>query len=119
MLPVLVLVSLAALPVAQVAAQEHAQVRKWEHERSDLPVDDRLHFGSFDNGLRWVWAKNSEPKFRSYLRLHVERGSLAEEDSERGMAHFLEHMAFNGSEHFRPARWSSGSSATAWPSART
>jgi len=102
MLPVLVLVSLAALPVAQVAAQEHAQVRKWEHERSDLPVDDRLHFGSFDNGLRWVWAKNTEPKFRSYLRLHVDAGSLAEEDSERGMAHFLEHMAFNGSEHFEP-----------------
>jgi zinc protease len=74
--------------------------RHWEHESSDLPVDARFHFGQFPNGMRWVWARNGEPKFRSYLRLHVDVGSLAEEDSERGMAHFLEHMAFNGSEHF-------------------
>jgi zinc protease len=93
----------AALPIQKVAAtQDRPAPRAWEHESSDLPVDGRLHFGAFDNGLRWVWAKNAEPKFRSYLRLHVNVGSLAEEDSERGMAHFLEHMAFNGSEHFEP-----------------
>src|SRR5262245_19906282 len=76
-----------------LAPQESVEARAWEHESSDLPVDSRLHFGAFDSGLRWVWAKNAEPKFRSYLRLHVNVGSLAEEDSERGMAHFLEHMA--------------------------
>ncbi len=77
-------------------------VRAWEHERSDIPPNERLRFGALENGLRWVWAKNSEPKFRSYLRLHVDVGSLAETDDERGLAHFLEHMAFNGSEHFEP-----------------
>jgi len=96
------ILALACL-VLPVAAQEGpAHVRAWEHETSDLPVDSRLHFGHFENGLRWVWARNAEPRERSYLRLHVNAGSLAEEDSERGMAHFLEHMAFNGSEHFQP-----------------
>ncbi len=94
------LLLLCCLAAPHPRLQEAAAIRPWEHESSDLPVDARLHFGHFENGLRWVWARNSEPKFRSYLRLHVDVGSLAEEDSERGMAHFLEHMAFNGSEHF-------------------
>src|SRR5688572_31661407 len=97
--------SLAALalflaPLPSLQAQEPAFVRPWEHESSDLPVDPRFRFGHLENGLRWAWARNGEPKHRSYLRLHVDAGSLAEEDAERGMAHFLEHMAFNGSEHF-------------------
>ena len=74
--------------------------RAWEHERSDVPVDARIRFGALDNGLRWAWAANPEPKERVYLRLHVDVGSLAEEEHERGMAHFLEHMAFNGSRNF-------------------
>src|SRR5688572_7166169 len=74
--------------------------RPWEHATSDVPVDQRIRFGALDNGLRWAWAENSEPEMRCYLRLHVDVGSLAEEESERGMAHFLEHMAFNGSAHF-------------------
>ena len=76
--------------------------RPWEHETSDVPVDPRIHFGDLDNGLRWAWAGNGEPQKRCYLRLHVDVGSLAEEASQLGMAHFLEHMAFNGSEHFAP-----------------
>lgn len=78
------------------------KARAWEHETSDVPVDDRIHFGSFDNGMRYAWANNPEPKDRAYMRLHVNAGSLAEEDDELGMAHFLEHMAFNGSENFPP-----------------
>ena len=74
--------------------------RPWTHETSDIPVDPRVHFGHFDNGLRWAWANNPEPDARCYLRLHVDIGSLAEEDDEVGMAHFLEHMAFNGSKNF-------------------
>jgi zinc protease len=84
----------AAAPVAPIAP------RPWEHEHSDVPVDPRVHFGALDNGLRFAWAENPEPQDRCYLRLHVDAGSLAEEDDELGMAHFLEHMAFNGSEHF-------------------
>jgi zinc protease len=83
-----------------VASAPVVAPRAWTHEHSDIPVDPRLRFGHFDNGLRWAWAENSEPEKRCYLRLHVDAGSLAEEESELGMAHFLEHMAFNGSEHF-------------------
>ena len=80
--------------------QDPVVVRAWPHEASDMVVDDRIHFGRFDNGLRYAWANNPEPNDRCYLRLHVNVGSLAEEDSEQGMAHFLEHMAFNGSKNF-------------------
>jgi len=79
---------------------ERVAPRPWEHERSDVPVDARIRFGALDNGLRWAWAANPEPKERVYLRLHVDVGSLAEEEDERGLAHFLEHMAFNGSRNF-------------------
>jgi len=50
--------------------------------------------------MRYAWAHNPEPKNRVYLRLHVDVGSLAETETEQGMAHFLEHLAFNGSEQF-------------------
>ena len=79
---------------------ERVAPRPWEHERSDVPVDPRIRFGALDNGLRWAFAANPEPKERVYLRLHVDVGSLAEEEHELGLAHFLEHMAFNGSRNF-------------------
>lgn len=82
------------------AAPRVVAPRPWEHARSDVPVDARIRFGALDNGLRYAWAANPEPKERVYLRLHVDVGSLAEEEHERGMAHFLEHMAFNGSRNF-------------------
>jgi len=84
-------------PLTSAAA---AHVRAWEHESSDVPVDARIRFGHLSNGLRWAWAANPEPRDRCYLRLHVDVGSLAEEPDELGMAHFLEHMAFNGTENF-------------------
>jgi zinc protease len=82
------------------AQEEAAPARAWEHERSDLTVNPRVTFGRLPNGLRYAWLKNQEPKERCYLRLHVDAGALAEEDAEDGLAHLLEHMAFNGSEHF-------------------
>ncbi len=96
--------SLLLLPLllaGAVAAQRlPGAPRDWEHATSDVPVNPRVHFGELPNGLRTVWMVNGEPRQRLYLRLHVDVGSLAEEDSEQGLAHFLEHMAFNGSEHF-------------------
>src|SRR5260221_4548670 len=94
---------LLAAPACFAPASDQSKVaeaRKWEHERSDIPADPRIHFGRFDNGMRYAWMKNVEPKQRCYLRLHVDVGSLAEKDDERGMAHYLEHMAFNGSRHY-------------------
>ncbi len=95
----IVLVSSALVPPALAQARP-AEVRPWEHETSDVAVSPRIRFGHLPNGMRFAWMANVEPKDRSYLRLHVDVGSLAEEESERGMAHYLEHMVFNGTRSF-------------------
>jgi zinc protease len=84
------------------AQRERGAPRAWEHETSDVPVDARIRFGHLDNGVRWAWVRNTEPHERCYLRMHVDAGSLEETDAQRGMAHFVEHMAFNGTDHFKP-----------------
>jgi zinc protease len=78
-----------------------ATPRAWEHESSDLKPDPCLRFGSFPNGLRYVWVQNDQPPKQLLLRLHVNVGSLNEKPEELGLAHFLEHMAFNGSKSFK------------------
>ena len=69
---------------------------------SDLPADPAARFGSLPNGVRYVVYPNKEPQGRASLRLLVEAGSLHEKENQRGVAHFLEHMAFNGSQHYAP-----------------
>jgi zinc protease len=65
-----------------------------------LPVDPRVRLGTLPNGLRWFVEPNDKPKDRVELRLVVKAGSLLEDDDQRGIAHFVEHMAFNGTRHF-------------------
>ncbi len=72
------------------------------HETSDLPVDSTVKWGRLDNGIRYAIMPNHEPKGRASLRFVVRAGSLNETDEQRGLAHFLEHMAFNGSTHYAP-----------------
>jgi len=67
-----------------------------------LPLDSRIHTGTLPNGLRWFIRVNHRPEARVTLRLAVAAGSTAEADDQRGLAHFTEHMNFNGSEHFQP-----------------
>ncbi len=66
---------------------------KW----SDVPVDPGYRFGRLANGMRFVIRNNANPKATAVVRMEVEAGSLDESDSEQGYAHFVEHMAFNGS----------------------
>jgi len=73
------------------------------HEASDLKMDPTATFGTLPNGLRYVVRANREPKQRASLRLLVEAGAVHERDDQQGLAHFLEHMAFNGSKHFPPS----------------
>ncbi|MFT3781275.1 MAG: insulinase family protein [Nibricoccus sp.] len=84
--------ALAALPDKPWFAQEN----------SDLKPEAGVHFGTLPNGLRYVVMANKEPKERASLRLVVMAGALHENDDQRGLAHFLEHMAFNGSKHYAP-----------------
>jgi zinc protease len=74
----------------------------WPHESSDLLPDPGIEFGRLPNGLRFVIKENRTPKDRVSMHLFVKVGSLYERDEERGTAHYLEHMLFNGSKHFPP-----------------
>ena len=69
----------------------------WAFEKTDVPVDPGYRFGRLPNGMRYVIRKNATPKGTATVRFQIEAGSLDESDEERGYAHFLEHMAFNGS----------------------
>jgi zinc protease len=68
----------------------------WSTATSDLPPDPSVRWGVLPNGLRYGIMPNHEPKGRVSLRLLVSAGSLHERDDERGLAHFIEHMAFRG-----------------------
>jgi zinc protease len=67
-----------------------------------LPFDSAVRTGTLPNGLKYFIRKNARPASRVLLRLAVKTGSLDEADDQQGLAHMLEHMAFNGSEHFKP-----------------
>jgi zinc protease len=67
-----------------------------------LPVDPAVRTGQLANGLRYYVRQNARPANRVALRLAVNVGSIHEDDDQRGLAHFLEHMAFNGTENFKP-----------------
>ena len=69
----------------------------WAFEASDVPLDPGYRFGQLENGMRYAIRSNATPKGTALVRMQVDAGSLDEEDSERGFAHFVEHMAFNGS----------------------
>ena len=77
--------------------------RKWAHEMSDIQPDKKTIYGTLKNGMRYVIQKNTLPPERMSLRLHVDAGSLSEKESQRGVAHFLEHMVFNGTKTFPDA----------------
>lgn len=72
----------------------------WPHRGSDLQPDASATFGTLENGVRFVILPHAEPPGRASLRLYVEAGSLQENEEQRGLAHFLEHMAFNGTKNF-------------------
>jgi zinc protease len=66
-----------------------------------LPLDPAIRWGRLPGGLTFYIRHNGRPANRAELRLVINAGSVLEEESERGLAHFLEHMAFNGTERFR------------------
>lgn len=66
-----------------------------------LPLDPALRTGKLPNGLTYYIRKNMEPRNRAELRLVVNAGSILETDRQAGLAHFVEHMSFNGTEHFK------------------
>jgi zinc protease len=67
-----------------------------------LPTDPALVTGMLDNGLAYVVKRHGNPSGRAAFWLHVATGSLNEDEETRGIAHYLEHLAFNGSANFPP-----------------
>ncbi|WP_420155074.1 insulinase family protein, partial [Siphonobacter sp.] len=65
-----------------------------------IPFDPQTKVGKLPNGLTYYIRKNAEPKNRAHLMLAVKVGAIQEEDPENGLAHFTEHMAFNGTKNF-------------------
>jgi zinc protease len=105
---VLALSPLAARPASRIAAQDVVQAApavqapqadKYALDQT-IPVDPRITVGKLANGFRYWIRENHEPKNRAELRLVVKAGSVLEDDDQRGLAHVVEHLCFNGTTHF-------------------
>ena len=70
-------------------------------EMPAVPVDPDVRIGKLDNGLTYYIRHNNWPEQRAEFYIAQRVGSIQENDDQRGLAHFLEHMAFNGSKHFK------------------
>src|ERR1700752_4245258 len=66
-----------------------------------IPVGPQVKVGKLANGLTYYIQKNTRPAAKAELRLVVKAGSVQEDEDQQGLAHFTEHMAFNGSTHFK------------------
>lgn len=86
----LIILVLAAIVSWQAQAQQ----------MPDFPLDPAVRYGKLGNGLTYYVRHNEEPKDRAHFYIAQKVGSVQEDDSQRGLAHFLEHMCFNGTRHF-------------------
>jgi zinc protease len=86
-------------PLAATAAPTSAPPKLDELDRP-LPLDTRIKHGKFDNGLTYYVLPHKKPEKRAHFWLVVDAGSVLEDDDQRGLAHFVEHMGFNGTRRF-------------------
>ena len=87
-----------ALGLAAPGAGQGIETRPWPHEHSDLPPRPSVRYGALENGLRYAWAPCDQPAQAVRIWLHVAVGSLMEGPGEEGLAHFVEHLVFRGTE---------------------
>jgi zinc protease len=92
--------ALMPLPAAEPPAAQTPQLNagQWPQAVTDVPAAPDVRFGALPNGMRYAIQKNATPPGQAALRLYFDAGSLMETDQQAGLAHFLEHMAFNGSK---------------------
>ncbi len=96
----IVAVMLPALPSCLFALQEDVSRNTSIALSENLPFDPQVKIGTFENGVKYYIRVNKKPEDRAELRLVVNAGSVLENDNQQGLAHFCEHMAFNGTLHF-------------------
>lgn len=82
------------------SAGSYAQQASMELD-SQIPIDSKVKIGKLDNGMTYYVRSNSEPKNRVELTLVVKAGSILEDEDQQGLAHMVEHMAFNGTKNFK------------------
>ena len=90
----LFMTALMLMGIVAVVAQNAMQM-------PPIPVDPDVRIGKLDNGLTYYIRHNNWPEQRAEFYIAQRVGSIQEDDNQRGLAHFLEHMAFNGSKHFK------------------
>lgn len=95
--PLALTTALAAQETSPAVAVAETPAPVWAFEESNIPVDPGFVFGRLDNGMRYIIRRNATPEGTAMVRMRIDSGSLEERDDERGLAHYLEHMAFNGS----------------------
>ena len=95
-LKALLLFVLTLLPAWAAEAQTQQQLQ----QIPQLPIDSAVRYGVLPNGLTYYVRANGLPKERVNFYIAQKVGSVQEEESQRGLAHFLEHMCFNGTDHF-------------------
>ena len=88
-----------APPAAETTAAAKGAVNGWGIEQTDVTPDPSITYGVLPNGMKYAIQHNETPKGSASIRMHFDFGSFAETDEERGLAHFIEHMAFNGSKN--------------------
>src|SRR5690349_9773960 len=88
------------LVLAALAIAAPAIAQKTPPLTTPLPVEPKIRIGTLPNGIRYYIRQNPKPEKRAELRLVVNAGSVLETDDQLGLAHFNEHMEFNGTTHF-------------------
>lgn len=95
----LLLAAVSGLALGAAALPAMAQTApSWTQATSDIPADANVRFGQLENGMRYAILRNATPAGQASLRLHIAAGSLMENEEQLGLAHFTEHMLFNGTE---------------------
>ncbi|MEO6152816.1 MAG: insulinase family protein [Croceibacterium sp.] len=89
----------AVTPAAAVVAMSATGVPAWGLSSSDLSADPTVRFGVLPNGMRYALKHNETPKGAAVIRFAIDAGMRESDTAQAGAAHFLEHMAFNGSTH--------------------
>lgn len=84
-------------PTPAPAQRATQQVQAWPLPASDIAIDPAYRLYTLPNGMKVALRENATPEGQALVRFHIDAGSLDETDSERGLAHYVEHMAFNGS----------------------
>ena len=99
-LSLLMALILSVVPVIRAQQQATRSTDNSALLTQPMPVDPQITMGQFKNGLRYYIRTTRKPEKRAELRLVVKAGSILEDDDQLGLAHFVEHMAFNGTKNF-------------------